>query len=279
MHEYDTALKDLLKSAGCSILRQLMGVEIVQWLNVELPKVQNLRVDLLGVTADGRLVHIELQSNNDPDMPLRMAEYFIHIYRVYGRAPLQIVLYVGDGPAKMPTVFPAPQFPFSYHLIDIRELEGGPLLASPHIEDNLLAVLTNLQDQAGAIRQILTRIADLEEPERGHALAQILLISGLRKLARTIEDEAHKMPILNDILDHEVLGPVMRKGMQIGKQEGKQEGRLEGALTVVRRLIEKRFGPVPPALETRLNSLTEAELDSLSLRLLDVNSIEELLSV
>jgi hypothetical protein len=44
------------------------------WLNVEVPEVQNTRVDLVGQTFAGEFVHIEIQSANDPAMPLRMAE-------------------------------------------------------------------------------------------------------------------------------------------------------------------------------------------------------------
>jgi hypothetical protein len=67
MHEYDSTLKLLLQGSAT--------------LNVELPKVQNRRVDLLGETADGGLIHIEIQSTNDDQMALRMAEYCLAIYR------------------------------------------------------------------------------------------------------------------------------------------------------------------------------------------------------
>ena len=62
------------------ILREIEA-PIAPWLNVELPEVRNTRVDLLGETATGDLIHIELQSTNDPDMPLRMAEYCLRVRR------------------------------------------------------------------------------------------------------------------------------------------------------------------------------------------------------
>ena len=52
-------------------MRELTGTAIVKWLDVELPKVQNLRLDLLGETITGDLVHLELQSGNNASMPLR----------------------------------------------------------------------------------------------------------------------------------------------------------------------------------------------------------------
>ena len=45
--------------------------------------------------------------------------------------------------------------------------------------------------------------------------------------------EARKVPILNDILDHEVIGPEIKKGIQMGE------------LKILRRQIKKRFGTVP----------------------------------
>jgi predicted transposase YdaD len=166
--------------------------------------------------------------------------------------------------------------------VDARDLDGGLLLASKRVEDNLLAILTRLEDQTGAIRQILVRIASLDDPARRDAFAQFLIISGMRRLGQTIKEEAQKMPILNDILDHEVIGPAIlqgrREGRQEGLQEGRQEGRQEGLQAVTRRLLEKRFGQIPAWVETRLANLSTAELYDLAERILDTSNLEQLFS-
>ena len=87
MQAYDVALKLLLQGSAALTLRALTGTAVAKWLDVELPKVQNLRLDLLGETVDGGLVHVELQSSNDPAMPLRMAEYCLGVFRLFGRFP------------------------------------------------------------------------------------------------------------------------------------------------------------------------------------------------
>jgi hypothetical protein len=46
-------------------MRELAG-DVARWVNVELPELQNTRVDLLGETSDSHLIHIELQSRIDP---------------------------------------------------------------------------------------------------------------------------------------------------------------------------------------------------------------------
>src|SRR5713101_6727259 len=103
MQEYDVALKLLLQGSAKLTMRELTGTAIVKWLDVELPKVQNRRMDLLGETADGSMFHLELQSRNEAAIPLRMAEYSLGAFRLYGRFPEQIVLYVGEAPMRMET--------------------------------------------------------------------------------------------------------------------------------------------------------------------------------
>jgi predicted transposase YdaD len=286
MHEYDIALKVLLQSSANSLLRQLTGASVERWENTELPVVQTRRVDLLGWTTENELVHIELQSTNKSDMAARMAEYALRIYLQVGKYPKQIVLYVGEAAMSMDAVIEKPGFSFRYELVDIRDLDADLLLASPRIEDNLLAILMRLPDRAGAVRQILGRIARLEEPARRAAFAQFLIISGLRRLSSSVEEEAEKMPILNDIMDHEVIGPAIRKGLQQGLQQGRQEGRREGRQqglkegqqNIVRRQLEKRFGALPERVGKRLEEMSAAELEEISIRIFEAENLESLFS-
>jgi len=95
MRDYDRTLKLLLQGRADRALREVTGAKIARWMNVELPEIGNRQADLLGETRGRRLIHIELQSTNDPGMPLRIAECCLRIYRRSQRFPRQIVLYVG----------------------------------------------------------------------------------------------------------------------------------------------------------------------------------------
>jgi flagellar biosynthesis/type III secretory pathway protein FliH len=120
-------------------------------------------------------------------------------------------------------------------------------------------------------------------------LYRLLILSGLRRLEEYIEQEARKMPLLNDILENKVLGREFKRGLQEGRDEGREEGRQEGreegreegarseAMTVLRRLIEKRFGTIPAWAEERLSAPSVSELEELILRVVESRSLEELL--
>jgi predicted transposase YdaD len=277
MQEYDIALKLLLRGSATVAMRELTGAPVARWLDVELPKVQNLRLDLLGETADGGLVHVELQSGNDAAMPLRMAEYCLGVFRLFGQFPRQVVLYVGEPQLQMENKLRGADVLFQYRMIDIRTLEGDRLLESAEVGDNVIAILARLRDHEDAVRRIVERIAGLAAAEREVALSQLMILAGLRHLSKTVEREIRKMPIDVDIREHEVLGPMFIEAEQKGREEGLQEGLQAGELTILRRQIEKRFGALPSWAGEKLAKMPASELEDLSERVLDAKSLDDLL--
>ena len=277
MQRYDVTLKLLLQGSARLTMIELTGGAVEKWLNVELPKVQNPRADLLGETADGSLVHVELQSGNETTMPLRMAEYCLGVLRLFGKFPRQVVLYVGEAPLGMDSELRGPDVSFRYRMIDIRTLDGDRLLESEETGDNVIAILARLRDHREAVRKIVGKIAGLAAAEREAALSQLLILAGLRRLEETVEREIQRMPVYIDLLENKVLGPAFKRGLEEGELKGKLEGKLEGELNILRRQIEKRFGPIPKWAAERLAARSAAELEELSVRILDSTNIEDLL--
>jgi len=276
MHEYDVAFKLILRESADLTLRELAGTAIATWHNVELPET-NARLDLLGESAAGELVHIELQSTNDPTIPRRMAEYYLKIDHRFARFATQVVLYVGQAPLAMPAEYRSPKMRHSFRMADVRELDGASLLRSPWIGDNIIAVFARVPDSRRTVHEVLERIAGLEEGARQTAPDRLAIVAGLRKLGQVIKEESERMPILDDILDHDLLGPEFRKGELKGRVEGELKGRVEGEQNLLRLQIAKRFGTLPAWAEARLAGRTLPELEALGLRLLEAGSLEELL--
>ena len=257
-----------------------------------VPKVQNQRVDLLAELASGRLLHVELQSTNDPRMTLRMLDYGVGILRTQGAFPLQLVIYVGNGPLRMGNELQAEGLSYQYSLIDIRNIDGEGLLESPVISDNLIAVLATHVDSVAAIRRIMMKIALLDHGCREDAVRKLLILSGMRGLATTVEHERRNMPVHFDIMDNEVLGPVLRKGLEQGREQGLEEGRqegreqgreqglkegrAEGSRRILRSQLQKRFGALPASVDKRLAACSLTQTDDLALRLFDAKSLADL---
>ena len=85
------------------------------------------------------------------------------------------------------------------------------------------------------------------------------------------------MPTLNSILENKVLGREYKRGHQEGVQQGIQQGIQEGELSLLRRMIEARFGSLPEWAEGRLRNRPVAEIEEPGVRLLKAETLEELL--
>ena len=61
-----------------------------------------------------------------------------------------------------------------------------------------------------------------------------------------------------------------------GHVEGYAEGEIKGELKTLRRLLERKFGPLTPDLALSLHKLRSNELEALTVTVLDLQSLEEL---
>jgi Domain of unknown function (DUF4351) len=173
----------------------------------------------------------------------------------------------------MPAVFGRPGFEVVYTLIDAHELDGNELLESSEIGDNLIAALARLRDHRDAIHRMVAKVAGLPHGAREEAMVVLYRLAGLRRLVPFVKQEIETMPLDIDLREKEVLGPPYIRGLE----EGEAKGRKEGELSVLRRLIEKRFGAVPPSADAILVAKSLGELEELSVLVLDAASIDELL--
>lgn len=201
--EFDATLKEFFQQQPTSLLTELTGgIPVVEFLNVELPSVQEQRLDLVLLLEDGTLLHIELQSSNDRDMGLRMLEYFALLWRRYRKPVRQVVIYVGTPRMRMSAVFETAAIKFSFALRDIREWRAEDLLASSILGDQVLAILGGTEDARGVMRGVLKRIEEMapERPEK--ALRYILILAGLRKLGIILAQEDKRMGVTIDWMQY-----------------------------------------------------------------------------
>ena len=145
------------------------------FLNVEFPRVQARRVDLVLLLEDGSILHIEIQSTNGRRIKYRMVTYYALIKETYLLPVRQVVLYVGDKPMTMPDRLEEDGNTFIYELIDIRDFDAEAMMATGRPADLALAILGG----GGKLKlvQILKEAAKLEGAERDRVLAQVLLAS------------------------------------------------------------------------------------------------------
>jgi hypothetical protein len=236
------------------IARRLFGGPVVEWVNVEQPKVTNMRVDLLARLENGSLRHVEVQATNEPDMGRRQAEYYLGFQRLLGEHVEQIVLYIGREPMRMRPLFETPTMRYEFQLLDIREVDGEPLLASDDWGDNLLALLTQVEQERVLLR-VEQQIRKLKGEEQETAARLFVIISGIIGLEEAVVRKLHMI----DIMENKVLGPAI----------------LQGEATILAAQLEERFGTLPVWVAEKLGNAKEADLMLWAKRVLSVQTLAD----
>ncbi|MGH9722161.1 MAG: hypothetical protein ACRD8O_18280 [Bryobacteraceae bacterium] len=143
--DYDGALKDLFQQDHPTLLDEITcAVPVKEFLNVELPKMQERRVDLVLSLEDRSILHLEFQSRNHRDMPYRMAMYHLLLTQRYRRHLRHVVLYVGERKMRMQTRLDSGPMQFHYELKDIRERRAEEFTRTGKPADYALALLSQI---------------------------------------------------------------------------------------------------------------------------------------
>ena len=178
-HHYDVPLKELFLHEGDGILRRrLFGGRIVEHLATEQPQVPNLRADLVVRTEDGSIHHLEFQTANEPHFGRRMLNYYLYLVNQHQQHIVQTVLYVGREPLRMETVYATPSLEFRFEIVNLREFDAEPLLASDDWADVVLALLAK-GDTEKVIAAAIPRLQRMTGETRAWASGTMILLSGI----------------------------------------------------------------------------------------------------
>lgn len=259
---FDATLKELLQAAPPRLMQMLTGSQPVELLTVEFPKVRMRRPDYVARLKDGRIYHLEIQSDNEVEMAWRMLDYYTLLRRLYGQPPVQQVLYIGDAPLTMVAEIAEATLSFHYELIDIRQLDGQALLASRSLEDNLLALLCRTADPQQTVRRIFSKLDRLPAKMRRDRLTQMLMLSSLRNLTDLILEEVETMTDLDEAL----------RNSKVGQKWVREE-----AARLLTRQLETLFGKLPRWAKQKIAAAEATQLDDWAVRLLKAKTLEEVL--
>jgi flagellar biosynthesis/type III secretory pathway protein FliH len=67
----------------------------------------------------------------------------------------------------------------------------------------------------------------------------------------------------------------VEQGLEQGRKQGERKGRHLGEVNLLRRLLVRRFGPLPSWVDERLAQASEAELEHWADRVLECAALDE----
>ncbi len=285
--QFDTLLKELFLTFPPRLVEQVAGDQVEAWLTIEQPSVKVRRIDLVARLKSGRILHLEIQVEDDPEMPWRMLEYYAPLRRMYAQEPWQVVLYVGRKKPRRQAHIREKRLRFSYDVLDIRALDSGPLLESDSVSDNLLAILCDIDDVLIASRRILQKLRALPERQAKDAALKLIILSKLRNAEKIVTEGVRKTMTITreDLLTTPLIGELMlfgeqqaeARGAKTGERKGEQIGEQIGQRKLLAKQLEARFGTLPIWAKRRLAVADLPKLERWSLQLLTAQTLKDAL--
>jgi predicted transposase YdaD len=265
---YDSILKFIIDEYSLPLVSWLLQnpvLEEVEILKTEL-NVEPIRADgVFFLKVEGKILHLELQTSpqSKPPLPLRMLDYWVRLYRLYEREIEQIIIFLQ--PSNSSTVFQdsfqVGETKHRYRIIRIWECEPEGLLEIPELLP--LAILSKSEQPEKLLSQVAEKIDKIEDKaKKSNIAACVELLAGLKLSEEIIAKYLQEEIMQESVIYQKILG----KGLQ------------QGELSMLSRLIRKRFGEMGENLLLQLNQLSLEQLETLGENLFDFHSIDEVIT-
>jgi hypothetical protein len=261
-HQYDRALKSLFGKEAAEILPNLLPeAEFINEQNIEIDRT-TLKADLVYIILYKEKLHVlnmELQTDADNDMAIRMLKYHVGLYDKHRKPVISMIMY--------PFETSIPESPF-------REMSGDEALLTLHykvlplwkldahqfIRDHVVCMYTLLPAMKGANAPMLLRaIEEMKQrytaPDLGHHLVRFRTIlrrsKALPEQAKQIV-EVH-MHSYDSLLDQD---PYLQQQRALERALGRTEG-IQAFQNTVVEIVKNRFPTLLDLAQQRVVQIQE----------------------
>jgi predicted transposase/invertase (TIGR01784 family) len=239
---YDNICKFLAETRPTDIATWLLGepITLVELSPKEL-SLEPIRSDSLILWQSSDLVlHAEFQTSPQADIPFRMADYRLRIYRRYpNKRVYQVVVYLQ--PTNSPLVncdyFEVESMRHQFSVIRLWEQPTSLFLDLPGLLP--FAPLSQTDNRENVLRDVARRIDTISDRRlQSNIAASTSMLAGL-----ILDKEMIQRVLRQDIMKESVIYQELRQeALAEGRAEGKAEGIAQGIQQVARNLLNAGIG-------------------------------------
>ena len=229
------------------------------------------------------IIHLEHQGRSEAEFNKRMFRYFARLHEKHALPVYPILIFSHDSPRRPEPDCYRVEFPgwtvleFNYRVIQLNRFHWQDFVNQP----NPVASALMSKMRMDAQERPTVKLASLQLLlSLGLNPALVQLISGFidTYLRLNAEEEAVFTEQLASIapVEQESVMEIVTSWMEQGIQQGLQQGRQQEAVSLILRLLTRRFGAVEPLLQERIERLSLAQLEDLGEALLDFDRAADL---
>jgi len=235
---FDQIFKEYAEPIFLPFIERLLGQKIIKKeslkdkIQTSIERECDFLFEITLENSEHFILHIEFQSQDDPTMLQRMAEYHGIIFKKYQMEIKHYLIYLGEKPTKMPTKLEE-RFVFKeYQLINLSDTDPEVYLRSNIPEEFILAILSRYpkEQYEEILRSIINKLKSVvkSKPLLEKYSKQLIFISRLRKLELQTTKILEIMPIMIDIESDGLYLKGISQGINQGINLGLQKVAIEG---------------------------------------------------
>ena len=261
---YDSALKSLLGDEVAEILPTLLpGAEYIGEQNIEIDRT-TLRADLvynIRYRGEPHILNMELQTDSDEDMPIRMLKYHVGLLDKHRKPIISMVMY--------PFETSIPESPFQeisgaglILLLHYKVLPLWKLDAQEFVRDHVVPMYPLLPAMQGANAQLLLQgIKEMEQryklPQLGHHLVRFrTILHRSRTLSQQDKQIVEEyMQTYDSLLDSD---PYIQQKVALEGALKKNEG-LQAFRNAIIEITKGRFPTLTESVQQRVAQIQQFE--------------------
>jgi predicted transposase YdaD len=289
LKRFDPILKEIFSKAAGKLISIATGEKIKEKLEdttTEIELVKSLRPDML-LKSKKKIFHVEIQAQQDKNLPKRMLIYSIGIEEKFGQKPVQIVLFVGKGNPP-PSTFMDEFTIHKFIVLDMKKIDPDEFLRSEKPEEVIIGILAGkFNEKPKIIEKVKERIVEIVKNEE-RMIKYIDSISFLAGLF-DIEIKVKPMPIQVDIRKtflykwgkEEGLKEGKREGLKEGEERGIKKGKREGLKEAILLAVQLKFGKSKiKEVKTLLEKMDDLNrLKKIKRKIIDVKTWDDFIKV
>jgi predicted transposase/invertase (TIGR01784 family) len=238
---YDNVCKFIAENFADDFASWLLGapMRLTELSPTEL-SLEPIRADALILRqADDLVLHAEFQTKADAEIPFRMADYRLRVYRRFPHKEMrQVVIYLRETGSDLvrQNAFILSRTRHEFDVIRLWEQPSAIFLSSPGLLP--FAALSQTEDPVGVLSQVASAIARIGDRRvQSNLMASAGVLAGL-----VLEKNLISRILRGDIMHESVIyQDILQEGIQQGIQQGIQEGRQFAMEEVARNLLRENM--------------------------------------
>jgi len=234
---FDNICKFLAENFSTDFATWLLGepITLTQLSPKEL-SLEPIRADaLILLQSEQQVLHLEFQTQADTEIPFRMLDYRIRVYRRFPQKKMhQVVIYLKQTNSDLvqQNTFILTRTRHEFQVIRLWEQPTEVFLKTPGLLP--LAVLSSTINREAVLNQVAQQINNITESRtQSNVAASTAILAGL-----VLNQEVIKRVLRSDIMRESVIyQEILDEGRNEGRNEGRTEGRTEALLEVAKNLL------------------------------------------